>query len=322
MLTNHYIKYSESLKIGKKSKYFSKIFQDISKPKGYVSFEEVAACQAFIIDGIRQNIEMLGDRAFNLLRKDPAWIQNIVAAHFVAENVVPVRYLAKELFEAFSRSSVEASDLKIPLPYGILMLPEGLTSPDGQNLNWLFFRHLPKGSYVETLTFGKYQLIGEELEVEKLLWTAVLSQGMCYSSCIEIEEEIKRGGFFLGDFTSASDIEAEEAFRRSVESILLQFLLYLDVYPEDVSEAKSTDIDTRGQGFSGGKDKPKAPIFVGERFVAREKQERKSREHKSHKSPEVHWRRGHWRRVCVGENREERRWHWFKPVLVNPSINS
>jgi hypothetical protein len=38
----------------------------------------------------------------------------------------------------------------------------------------------------------------------------------------------------------------------------------------------------------------------------------------SHASPSTHWRRGHWRRVPVGAQRQERRRTWIMPTLVNP----
>jgi hypothetical protein len=38
------------------------------------------------------------------------------------------------------------------------------------------------------------------------------------------------------------------------------------------------------------------------------------------KSVEPHWRKGHWRRVVVGEGRAQRRWHWFLPTVVNSKL--
>ena len=45
-----------------------------------------------------------------------------------------------------------------------------------------------------------------------------------------------------------------------------------------------------------------------------------SRDHALHHRP--HWRRGHWRRVAIGQGRGERRNVWIKPVLVNQHLVS
>lgn len=37
---------------------------------------------------------------------------------------------------------------------------------------------------------------------------------------------------------------------------------------------------------------------------------------------EPHWRRGHWRRVAIGEGRSERLWHLFPPVIVNAKMGA
>ncbi len=37
----------------------------------------------------------------------------------------------------------------------------------------------------------------------------------------------------------------------------------------------------------------------------------------SHRSPKTHFRRGHMKRVAIGEGRKERKWIWIKPTIVN-----
>lgn len=39
----------------------------------------------------------------------------------------------------------------------------------------------------------------------------------------------------------------------------------------------------------------------------------------SHASPEVHWRRGHWRQQVHGQGRSDRKLIWIEPTLVSPS---
>lgn len=38
---------------------------------------------------------------------------------------------------------------------------------------------------------------------------------------------------------------------------------------------------------------------------------------RSYHTNSPHWRRGHWRRVAIGVGRLDRKWRWFRPVLVN-----
>ncbi len=37
----------------------------------------------------------------------------------------------------------------------------------------------------------------------------------------------------------------------------------------------------------------------------------------SHASPKTHFRRGHLKRVAIGQGRKERKWVWIQPTLVN-----
>lgn len=112
----------------------------------------------------------------------------------------------------------------------------------------------------------------------------------------------------------ATASEAEQKFTRTVDKLLLQTLLYLQLKPDAVSSTPPSSHQS-GNGFRAKADprQPLEPIWIGRDY----KPQGIKHPQGSHASPRLHWRRGHWKRVPVGEGRVGRKWAWIEPTLVN-----
>ncbi|HEY9836629.1 MAG TPA: hypothetical protein V6D27_07000, partial [Vampirovibrionales bacterium] len=193
---------------------------------------------------------------------------------------------------------------------------------DGQYCDWVFFQFLPEGSALPVMQFGPHIIPSVPTDCNKLRWVTTLRNGTGYASTIElVGDELVHGDFEIataGFIDSNKDLDLEQQFQKRIERIVLQTLLYLQTRPDDLTPPAPTAISTKGQGFSSGKSKSDrfSPLIIGQKFQA--KTERASgTAHSSHATPRTHWRRGHWRRVAMGEGRQQREWRWIQPVLVN-----
>ncbi|MCT7984916.1 hypothetical protein NG796_16720 [Laspinema sp. A4] len=315
----------QGLEIAKRSDWFQKLDRRYRKVDGYEPFSTAAknlaynlvAAESGFVGGLLEPQRMLDDFA---------WSAVISSAWTLAYNPFPVWWLHRNLFEAFEASDLPKAiaDLQVSAPFGMIMLPrDRILNPDGEPCDWIFFQHLSQGSVPPTLRFGRHTIQFQPVECEKLRWVTVLRNGTSYASLVEINgDELVRGNFSMGTqclTDSNQDLTLEQQFQLTLEKIVLQTLLYLQIRPDDLlAPTNAVRISNKGQGFAGKKsDKDRLnPLILGQQFQPQT--ERISRSaHSTHATPRTHWRRGHWRRVAVGEGRQERKWRWIQPVLVN-----
>jgi len=154
---------------------------------------------------------------------------------------------------------------------------------------------------------------------DQLRWVTILRSGVAYVNTVRLlGDQIIRGDFEINNgriLGSNEDLNLEEQFLLRIEKIVIQTLLYLQIRPDDLT---TPAISTKSQGFSKKTSKNGFlnPLIIGQQFQP--KTERVSTSpHSTHASPRTHWRRGHWLRVALGEQRQEREWRWIQPVLVN-----
>lgn len=110
-------------------------------------------------------------------------------------------------------------------------------------------------------------------------------------------------------------IYADDFKRLSRESSLpaqqiLPLLINCLVYANPVNTDQQEIIVRKGFGKKGKSFSQ--PLWIGKGY----KRTTPSQKTGKHKSPIVHYRRGHWRRSAIGENRAVRKWNWIKPTLV------
>ncbi|WP_261210004.1 hypothetical protein [Laspinema sp. D2d] len=289
--------------MAQKSHWFEKLNRAYPKVKGYQPFSALAKNLAYNLLAVEMGL-IEGELTIKNIVTDFAWSAIIVSAWTLAHNEFPVWWLDKNLFAAFEESDIPKAiaDLQQVAPFGIIMLPEGIRNPNGEYCDWVFFQFLPEGSALPVMQFGSHIIPSVPTDCDKLRWVTTLRNGTGYASTID----------------SNQDLDLEQQFQKRIERIVLQTLLYLQTRPDDLTPPPPTAISTKGQGFSSGNSKSErfSPLIIGQKFQP--KTERvPGTAHSSHATPRTHWRRGHWRRVAIGEGRQQREWRWIQPVLVN-----
>jgi hypothetical protein len=298
--------------------------------KGYLDYKQIACELSSHLMCLETGFEL---RGFS----DTAWNAMSHSAWMAYESpLFPVFAITKELAQAFLATDLppHVCGLNRSFRNALFLLPELVRTPDNYLCQWAFVSHFVKGESVESLpktilkNFSPEALKQVErlksppFEVGKLRWVSQVGQlATIYSSIMELPEEgdkpitgeIDFGGNleFWGENVNP---ETEQQFTRAVDKLLLQTLLYLQLKPDAVSSTPPSSHQS-GNGFRGKADPhtPLEPIWIGKDY----KPQMIGKSHGSHASPRLHWRRGHWKRVAVGEGRRDRRWHWIEPTLVN-----
>ncbi|WP_254563959.1 hypothetical protein [Oscillatoria sp. HE19RPO] len=316
--------YRKALKLAKESHWFTKIDRPYPKLAGYEPFATAAKNLAHNLLTVEWGISN-GQLDIHNVLNDIAWNSIVSSAWTLAHNEFPVWWLDKDLFAAFDQSDVPRAigDLEVSVPFGIIMLPrDKIANPEDNACDWVFFQHLPKGLQLPPLQLGGHTIENAPIECDKFRWATILREGTGYASTIElVGDQVVHGDFEmvnLGFIDSNQDLDLEEQFQKRIERIVLQTLLYSQTRPDDLTPPAPTAISTKGQGFSSGKSKSErfSPLIIGQKFQPKTERATGST-HSTHTTPRTHWRRGHWRRVAIGEGRQQREWRWIQPVLVN-----
>lgn len=316
--------HAQGLKLAKKSHWFQKLKRSYPDVKGYESFSTVAQHLAFNLFSVEFCLDRGLLKAQNFL-SDFAWSSTALAAWTLAHNPFPVWWLDKDLFAAFEQTDIPkaVANLQVSVPFGILMLPQGIPNPDGESCHWISFQHFSAGQQLPLMQFWSHIIASLPVDCEKFRWLTVLQNGTRYASTVEFAgDHLVHGSFgVVGDEglpDTNRDVDLEQQFLNRVEKIIIQTLLYLQIRPDDLAAPQKVPVSNKGQGFGGGKSNKDRlnPLIIGQKFQPQT--ERISHQpHSTHATPRTHWRRGHWRRFALGEGRQQREWRWIQPVLVN-----
>lgn len=303
--------------------------------KGYPKYDHIAELLA-------SHLFTVSHTPFEDIVKDRAF-STIVRLSYMAANYDIATYaLTSDLFEAFQHTELPKNicqGLKQVIPFGFLLFPNsGLRTPDNLHLDWVLFNHRIVGNKLPDMYFSDANIILEHevSDVPRLHWGTSFNNAMCYSSECDLPEDESEPQ--IGDLAIRSDeyqikkADIDEKYKKietdfvtSVDKIILQTLLYLQLYPNDI-ELVQTLPEAKGIGFGrNSKITPKTNknvLVIGNKFV----QKRDYTPHTnsvckggSHASPSTHWRIGHYRKVPCGKNGQDRKITWIRPVLVNPS---
>lgn len=299
--------------------------------KGYIDYKQIAVDLATHLMCLEAGFELKGfsDLAWNTMSHS-AWI--------AYENpIFPVFAITKELAEAFLQTDLPTHVCSVRKSFdtALFLLPDvNLRTPDGYSIQWAFTSHFLKGDTVPSLPRSAVEGFSDEivnkleriesppLEISRLRWVSeVGSLATIYTSVIELPEDSDKpvtGDMVFGSnldlFGENTDAITEQQFTRVVDKLLLQTLLYLQLKPESATVIAPSSHQT-GSGFRGKSDphQPFEPIWVGKDYLPQVV----GQLHSSHASPRLHWRRGHWKRIAIGEGRRDRKWSWIEPTLVN-----
>ena len=320
-------------KQAQKTEFFKRLTKrSYRRVKGYIDYKQIATDFAGHLMCLETGFEL---RGFD----DAAWNAMSHSAWMAYENpIFPVFAITQELAQAFLQTDLppHVCGLNRSFSNALFLFPQVIRNPDNYLCEWAFVSHFQKGEKLENLPksiLGNFsptalkecdRIILQPFEVNKLRWVSQLGQvATIYSSIINLPEDsdkpVKGDMVFGGNLElwgENTDAVTEQEFTSAVDKLLLQTLLYLQLKPNSIS-ATPPSSHKSGIGFRAKSDPhlQREPIWIGKDYKS--KVIGPHHPQNGHASPQMHWRRGHWKRVAIGEGRCERKWTWIEPTLVN-----
>ena len=229
----------------------------------------------------------------------------------------PCYWLSKPLAEALMATDLPpVADLRKVVPVGVLILPTGLLrNPDGYSVDWVGMLQLDHHEYVAEFQqmYGRLPPGGSRVAL-----THVLPSSAAYSQNVAIfpDDDKPRRGDFHDDTEGRAVVDEERRFTHNLSDLLLKCLLVMQSRPEliEMAQAQADVLPTTGRR---GKGKNAGEILLTPNWIGKDYQPRRAPQGGTHASPTTHWRRGHLKRVAIGEGRRDRKWVWIEPTLVN-----
>jgi hypothetical protein len=279
-------------------------------PKGYLSYEKAIdrSCMGLLNSG---------------KLSDFVNVQTEYLVRRVANENCPAYWLASGLQTAILQSDLpeHVIGMRRAIPCGILFLASGgLISPDNEPVHFIYFAHHFKGEVISYRRFGETK--SETCEFDFVQWSTIMPSGLVYSSNPKVDQG---EGLDLGTYDNKTllrplgiqvDESAEDKFIKQISNLLLQTLLLIQTRPEFVEAGQAV-----GYGESGSNRKQKSNLLINPNWVGKSYQVQKRNfiePTRTHASPRMHWRRGHHKRVPIGERgKGERKWVWIEPQLIN-----
>lgn len=103
-----------------------------------------------------------------------------------------------------------------------------------------------------------------------------------------------------------------------INDLIIKLLLFIQIQPDGIDGIELIKTQNIPQNQSRNRtttNRKKAPQWIGKRYESALAS--KTVGHSFHASPRTHFRRGHMRRVAIGQGRTARKWVWIEPTLVN-----
>lgn len=286
-----------------------------ANPSGYLPYEKAVEWSCAFLLGCQ--ITFSAVRTLDFVSKVATYV-----GQRVAREHGPAFWLTRDLQNALLQTDIpeHVPGMKRVIPCGMLFLPSNsdLISPDGEPVHVIFFSHLLKGEEFS------YTLAGQKLlthvENDCVQWGTVMVSGTLYAANLGVDRDkgLNLGtNDYRGMITAEINISEEDKFLQQVGSLVLQVLLILQTRPDLVEEV--TPLGFGGTKKQGGRKDQEAllrPRWIGKTYRIRRESSTSAMD--THASPRTHWRRGHHKRVPVGErSKGERKWVWIEPTLVN-----
>jgi hypothetical protein len=234
----------------------------------------------------------------------------------------PLYCISAELLEAFAQTDILdrpglLQGLEAPIPTFILLPPIGaLKTPAGDAVEYMIIhvsdRRYPERSRGKSAEFA-IDLPRLEHQEEIVVHCGVSDEsGIVWFGGIGVLPD----GSLQFEKNITDEHEAgDPAFMAMMRSLSLQAILALQYQPELLSDEPPPP---RPKGFSRSKQPQptcRSPRWLGKDFKAKTQDSAPGTG--THASPRTHWRRGHLRRVAIGEGRCDRKVVWIQPRLIN-----
>lgn len=241
-------------------------------------------------------------------------IVSVTAAQLIAFNV-PIYFVSRDLALAIAQTDppdgAKWTDIKLPFPAGVLMLPRGLVSDaDGRAYNYVTWCKVTAGEVI-TIPQGKRQTFSSDA----LIFSSASIDDPTFAGLTKTlnaetwpSAKLPVDGAHGEAFSNL--IESERDVITTLSRLALGLLMAFEARPTLYMPGhRCKKTMTRRTGRSEvwrpqilGKDY-KLPIRSGSGGG-------------THASPRLHWRRGHFRNQAYGENYSERKVIWIEPTLI------
>lgn len=289
-------------------------------PKSHPSFEHI--CRILSIQS------ELAINYYDFIKYD--FVNNIAgyASTFICHKYKKFFWLSESLFDSFSYIDIPngISDLPFITPLGVIILPKSkLFTPEGEAVNFIGYVHMPIGYKESPLKIGSRFFHYEYVEGERseLCTFTVLDSGTIYGSGSSFKSGLNDR--INGDWRpnpllekiEETDIEADQAFLRKIDHIVLNCILLLATKPEYLEESEASSSSNAGKGFANTKKQVNNllnPLWIGRNYVIKKKD---AVPNTTGKKVQMHIRRGHFQSYKVGQGRTQTKWVLKEPIWVN-----
>jgi hypothetical protein len=234
-------------------------------------------------------------------------------------------WLDENLFEAFTNTQLPTAilEFKRVVPVGLLFLPARIKNPDGQYIRWLLFSHHLANENRFSVKLPRCQLDLVRDEIEVLKWMSILDDGTQYAVSHKIileNQQLVQGAnnMYINEKMRSLNLniqeEKESDFTIKVTNLLMQTLLYLQAYPENLSQSSSSNVSRNARKGSNQKQML-SPNLIGKNYQV--KRQSSSGNNTGHQKA-THWRKGFYKYQPYGSRSAPKyKLIWIEPVLVN-----
>ncbi len=248
---------------------------------------------------------------------------------------VPTWFVGKEMFEALANTtppSVTVSELKLPVPAGVFLLPQDAEveySPPAF-LAWSVeggeLPALPGALAGNPTAKIAWECLGELNLPHKYLHLLAVTfdpatgpNGLgqiLFSASVPLDQAIDINRMTKVDIGDTTLAEAgQTGVDDGIRNFFVNAVLLMANYPEMLETGSL--LERAKERIGRGpvtKTEYWAPNWLGRRYKRVKRSDGMSES--SHASPMFHWRKGHWRNQACGEGRKDRKQVWIEPHPV------
>jgi hypothetical protein len=277
-------------------------------PSGYYTWDKVCG---------EISMEFESSKMIPINEMDTTRKNSFVNCHTIVNKGCNTYWVGRKILESIENTETpNFVDLPKLFNIGVFLFPENyLKDFEGWPINWVsVYQRLP-GEEIQRVYNGKQVIELVPVEKQKLVIVAIAGP-YTYSKIVEVDEGLHKGEDGNWDNTMEVSDKEHDLLDRLAD-IVFQLMLVLSNKPDLVTEQipKTKPKQTKKQREQT--ETLLNPIWIGREYNIKYIYT-PSPNSSPHSSPQTHWRRGHWRRVPVGEKGLERKWVWINPTLVNP----
>lgn len=242
-------------------------------------------------------------------------------------NSSPVYCMKSDLLQAMLQTDIGSNakvlqEIRVNIPGFILLFPHAnIITPDSTSLDFCLV-HLSDRDRPERSSGSKHGIEVPHLSQQHKInihWSAIDNFGTVWYSGAGLTDDgtVEYSEIPLG---LAEITNKDKEFLKTMRSLVLQVYLLLQFQPDRLTDVQSSEviIPSKVKGFAPINNSEK---FLYPRWLGRKYETKTSPSYKentsTHASPITHWRRGHWREAAVGQGRQEKKWIWIEPMIIN-----